>query len=147
MSFEYYEKCVRSCADLRAMSHVETTKPCVCSGLVGLFSSLRSEALVKKPQERFFPSLTFLFARMEPLNVSQSQTSTVDAPSSLHISTCTDHQPYYRRRSELTAHHRCFLWGALVIISLSLQRNVLNELHSSHCGSARMKEHARSYVW
>ena len=54
MSFEYYEKCVRSCADLRAMSHVETTKPCVCSGLVGLFSSSRSEALVKKPLGKFF---------------------------------------------------------------------------------------------
>ena len=38
------------------MSHVETTKPCVCSGLVGLFSSSRSEALVKKPLGKFFSS-------------------------------------------------------------------------------------------
>ena len=40
---------------------------------LAFFSSSRSEAL--SLLESSFPSLTFLFARMEPLNVSQSQTS------------------------------------------------------------------------
>ena len=61
------------------------------------------------------------------------------------FSTCTDHRPYYHRRSELTSHQGCLLWGARVIIPPSLQRNVLDELHSSHCGIVRTKELARSY--
>ena len=39
VNFELYEKSVRSCAALRAMLHVETTKPCACSTIVGLFTS------------------------------------------------------------------------------------------------------------
>ena len=63
------------------------------------------------------------------------------------FSACTDHRPYYHRRSELTSHQGCLLWGARVIIPPSLQRNVLDELHSSHCGIVHTKELARSYVW
>ena len=56
-------------------------------------------------------------------------------------------QPFRSRRSELTSHQGCLLWGARVIIPDKLQPNVLQELHSTHCGIVRMKELARSYVW
>ena len=42
------------------------------------------------------------------------------------FSACTDHQPYYHRRSELTSHQGCLLWGARVIIPPCLQWNVLD---------------------
>ena len=40
------------------------------------------------------------------------------------FSSCTYHQSNYHRRFELTSHQECLLWGALVIIPPSLQRNV-----------------------
>ena len=52
--FELYEKSVRSCAALRAMLHVETTKPCACSAImaiVGLFSCSHCELFVESLSE------------------------------------------------------------------------------------------------
>ena len=63
------------------------------------------------------------------------------------FSDCADHQPYYHQRSELTSHQGCLLWGVRVTIQPGLQRDVLDKLHSSHCGIVRTKELARCYVW
>lgn len=56
-------------------------------------------------------------------------------------------QPYLVRRNELTVQFGCLLWGFRVIIPPPLRRQVLEELHSGHCGMVRMKEIARSYFW
>ena len=101
---------------------------------------------------------TFHVSQFDPLPVTAEQVrretrrdptlaAVYQAVQTGDFSACTDHQPYYHRRSELTSHQGCLLWGARVIIPPSLQRNVLDELHSSHCGIVRTKELARSYVW
>ena len=101
---------------------------------------------------------TFHVSQFDPLPVTAEQVrretrrdltlaAVYPAVQTGDFSACTDHRLYYHRRSELTSHQGCLLWGARVIIPPSLQRNVLNELHSSHCGIVRTKELARSYVW
>ncbi len=55
--------------------------------------------------------------------------------------------PYYRRRDELTIENQCVLWGIRVIVPEKLRSRVLDELHQSHVGIARMKALAPSYVW
>ncbi|KAM7288053.1 uncharacterized protein ISCGN_031742 [Ixodes scapularis] len=54
---------------------------------------------------------------------------------------------YSARRSELTWHQNCLLWGMRVVIPKGLRERVLDELHEGHPGIVRMKELARSYVW
>jgi len=56
-------------------------------------------------------------------------------------------QPYWHRRHELSVEQGCLLWGIRVIVPLKLQGQVLEELHQSLTGIARMKSVARSYVW
>ena len=100
---------------------------------------------------------TFHVSQFDPLPVTAEQVrretrrdptlaTVYQAVQTGDFSACTDHRPYYHRRSELTSHQGCLLWGARVIIPPSLQRNVLDELHSSHCGIVHTKELARSYV-
>ena len=101
---------------------------------------------------------TFHVSQFDPLPVTAEQVrretrsdptlaAVYQAVQTCDFSPCTDHQSYYHRRFELTSHQGCLLWGALVIIPPSPQRNVLDELHSSHCGVVHMKELARSFVW
>ena len=101
---------------------------------------------------------TFHVSQFDPLPVTAEQVcretrldptlaAVYQAVQTGDLNACTDHRPYYHRRSELTLHQGCLLWGARVIIPPSLQRNVLDELHSSHCGIVHTKELARSYVW
>ncbi|XP_053278106.1 uncharacterized protein K02A2.6-like [Pleuronectes platessa] len=54
-------------------------------------------------------------------------------------------KPYLVRRNKLTVQAGCLLWGFRVIILPPLRKQVLEELHSGHCGMVRMKEMARSY--
>ena len=54
---------------------------------------------------------------------------------------------YVRRKDELSVQNGCVLWGSRVVIPKKLRPDVLNELHSGHAGSSRMKELARCYVW
>ena len=54
---------------------------------------------------------------------------------------------YWLRRNELTVEQDVLLWGMREIISLTLCDRVLQELHRSHQGIARMKSLARSHVW
>ena len=41
----------------------------------------------------------------------------------------------------------CVLWGARVVVPPPGKEQVVQELHETHPGSARMKGLARSYVW
>ena len=54
---------------------------------------------------------------------------------------------YIRRKDELSLQNGCVLWGSRVIIPTTLRPSIMKELHSSHVGSSRMKELARSYLW
>lgn len=54
---------------------------------------------------------------------------------------------YSARRSELTTHKGCLLWGNRVVIPSQFQPTVLELLHSSHQGIVQTKSIARSYFW
>jgi len=56
-------------------------------------------------------------------------------------------QPYYRMRNELSVESSCIVWGTRVIIPLVFRRLLLDELHSNHLGTSRMKAVARSFFW
>lgn len=55
--------------------------------------------------------------------------------------------PYFEKRTELSIHEGCLLWGNRVIIPNSYRDAVLTELHEGHPGVTRMKSLARIYVW
>ena len=55
--------------------------------------------------------------------------------------------PYYSRKSELSLHSGCILWGSRVVVPDAGRKAVLQELHSGHQGMSRMKSLARMYVW
>ena len=59
----------------------------------------------------------------------------------------SDLQPYFRRRTELTVHQGCLLWGIRVVIPETLRKDVLNLIHDGHLGVVKMKAMARSHVW
>lgn len=44
-------------------------------------------------------------------------------------------KPYLVRRAELLVQSGCLLWGFRVIIPPPLRKNMLEELHTGHCGS------------
>ena len=56
-------------------------------------------------------------------------------------------KPYWARRDALTVEQNVLMWGIRVIVPKSLQNQVVQELHESHPGVARMKLIARSYIW
>ena len=56
-------------------------------------------------------------------------------------------KPYWARREALTVEQNVLMWGIHVIVPKSLQNQVVQELHGSHLGIARMKLIARSHVW
>ena len=56
-------------------------------------------------------------------------------------------KPFWTRRESLTVEQNVLIWGIRVIVPKNLQNQVLQEIHSSHPGVARMKLTARSYIW
>ncbi|CAF4178451.1 unnamed protein product [Rotaria sordida] len=56
-------------------------------------------------------------------------------------------QSYYRIRNELSTAHGCITWGFRTIIPTCFRKRLLNHLHSSHLGMAKMKAEARQYFW
>ena len=56
-------------------------------------------------------------------------------------------KPYLLRRAELSVQFGCLLCGRRMMIQPSLHKPVMQQLHSGHSGTVRMKEMARSYVW
>lgn len=55
--------------------------------------------------------------------------------------------PYVNRKDELYIEEGVIMWGYRVIIPTKFQDKLLQELHSSHMGMAKMKSTARSYFW
>ena len=56
-------------------------------------------------------------------------------------------KPYFHRRTELSSHDGCILWGHCVVIPPQGRTTVLHELHGGHCGITWMKSLARGVVW
>ena len=56
-------------------------------------------------------------------------------------------KPFYNRKSEITLHQGCLLWGIRVIVPAKLRSSIQDLLHEGHPGVVRMKAVARSYVW
>ena len=56
-------------------------------------------------------------------------------------------KPSFIQRNELSIEQGCLMWGLGVVIPSVFQQQVLEELHGTHPGVARMKAMARSYVW
>ncbi|XP_068726559.1 uncharacterized protein [Montipora capricornis] len=56
--------------------------------------------------------------------------------------------PFKNKKDELTLEQGCLLsiWGTLVVIPTSLQKEVLKELHETHPGITKMNALARFYV-
>ena len=55
--------------------------------------------------------------------------------------------PYSSRKTELSVHDGCILWGSRVVVPAQGQKAGLQELHSAHPGMTKMKSLARMYVW
>ena len=62
---------------------------------------------------------------------------------------CSDAElkPYQQRRTELSLHDGCVLWGSRVVIPPPGRERILNELHGGHPGISRMKSLARCFAW
>ena len=58
-----------------------------------------------------------------------------------------DFAPYQQRKTELSLHDGCILWGSRVVIPPPGRERILEELHEGHPGISRMKSLARSFVW
>ena len=56
-------------------------------------------------------------------------------------------QPYWSRRTELSALDGCLLWGTRVVVPLPGRQALKLELHEGHPGICRMKSLARCYIW
>lgn len=56
-------------------------------------------------------------------------------------------KPFFNRKSEITLHQGCLLWGIRVIVPTKLRSRIQDLLHEGHPGVVRMKAVARSYVW
>ena len=55
--------------------------------------------------------------------------------------------PFNRRKTELSVHDGCILWGNRVVIPEQGRAKVLQQLHDGHPGVTRMKSIARSLTW
>ena len=95
---------------------------------------------------------------ISPLTAKQIQSWTDKGPVLAHVRRFVLHgwpshepreelQQYWRRREELSVMDGCILWGARVIVPKPGREQVLQELHETHPGIAKMKSLARSYVW
>lgn len=54
---------------------------------------------------------------------------------------------FQRKQNELSCEQDCLLWGYRVVVPTRLRKQLLDELHASHLGIAKMKSVARSYFW
>ena len=55
--------------------------------------------------------------------------------------------PFAKRRSELSMHGGCVLWGSRVVVPEQGRKSILQQLHEGHPSMSRMKSLARMYVW
>jgi hypothetical protein len=56
-------------------------------------------------------------------------------------------KPFYNRKSEITLHQGCLLWGIRVIVPAKLRSRIQDLLHEGHPGVVRMKAVVRNYVY
>ena len=54
---------------------------------------------------------------------------------------------FWSKKSELSLHQGCILWGSRVVVPVQEREAVLQELHEGHPGMTKMKALARMYVW
>ena len=105
-----------------------TLRMCFMSLSSRLFQLPRRKWSSKRRVIRYFRVLTMLRCEVRAIPTS-------------------DLQPYFRRRTELTVHQGCLLWGIRVVIPETLHKDVLNLIHDGHLGVVRMKAMARRHVW
>ena len=55
--------------------------------------------------------------------------------------------PYFSRRSKLTLHQGCLIWGMRIVVPEKLRSRVIDELHEGHLGIVKVKSLTRNYVW
>lgn len=91
-----------------------------------------------------------------PVTATAIKTGTRYDPILSRVYTCvatgnwetnTELTPFYNKRSEISLHQGCLVWGPRVIIPKKLRACILKELHDGHLGIVKMKCLARSYVW
>lgn len=58
-----------------------------------------------------------------------------------------DERPYFHRKDDLRIDHGCVVWGYRIVVPVALRTQILDEIHSGHPGTVRMKQIGRSYVW
>ena len=112
---------------------------------------------VKKPDSDTAEILYFREVEKAPVSAVQVKKTTRNDPvlsavmdliiKGLPAGEDANLKPFLGRRAELSVQSGCLLWGRRVIIPLSLQTKVLQQLHAGHSGIVRMKEIARSYFW
>ena len=56
-------------------------------------------------------------------------------------------KPYWTRKSELSIHDGCLLWGNRIVVPPQGREMALKELHGGHPGVTRMKALARMFLW
>ena len=56
-------------------------------------------------------------------------------------------EPFSSKRSELSIHDGCVLWGSRVVVPKKGRDAIIQELHKGHPGMSKMKGLARMYVW
>ena len=58
-----------------------------------------------------------------------------------------DIKPYQNRKSELSLHAGCLMWGNRVVVPPPGRSKLMEQLHDCHPGMSQMKNLARSFVW
>ena len=56
-------------------------------------------------------------------------------------------KPFFQRRDELSTQGDCVVWGGRLAVPKKLRKRVLDELHTGHMGSSKMKQLARRHLW
>ena len=111
--------------------------------------------------ENVLPEIHSLFQFIEnsPIKVMDIARDTADDPILSKVLLKVKHgwkeadktdltlKAYYVRKDELSIDNDCVLWGVRVIIPTKLRKSVMQLLHDTHIGSARMKAQARAWVW
>ena len=56
-------------------------------------------------------------------------------------------QTFWHKRTELSVHDGCLLWGTRVVVPSTCRSKIATLLHEGHQGICKMKALARSYLW
>ena len=81
--------------------------------------------------------------RVDPVLVQVLQWTMTAWPASVP----PNYIAFTQRRMEFSSVDGCLLWGACVVIPVSLCSQLLNVIHKGHPGIVQAKAYAHSYVW